>query len=173
MAEPQDAPPPRVRDGVPPPLDRRLTQLFARNEGTIAGAIDALTEKLNPVADAAEGLGKRADAEARLLQSLGRIEQASSNADATLTRIHRGLRSYRRILAVVLFVWTAGFAGGGLFAEHKLGLLAGFFPEFALRHQAWEVHGEELRRCYAEARQMNAARRCEIYASPPTTPARQ
>ena len=169
MAEAHDAPSPPARPGgMPAGPDRGPNELLAEKLGAIKADIEHLTEKLHPVADAAERIGRREDAEARLLQHLGQIRQTSANADATLTRIYRGLRNYRWIVGALLVVWTAAFSVAGMVAESEFGWAAGFRPEYAFRHQAWAKHGEDIRRCYARAEQENARQWCRYFADPQT-----
>ena len=174
MTYPNEVPPPRGPHDLSPAAEGRLRELLAGLEGTLQGSVEDLAGKLNAVADAAERIRVQTDAGQRLLQGVGRIEQASANAEATLARIHRGLRSYRWFAAVVLTIWTAGIAGMGIVAEYRLGLWASFIPEYELRHQAWELYGDSIRDCHARARQQNDTVFCgRFYAPRPTAPARQ
>ena len=150
-----------------------MRELLAALEGTLEGSVEDLGAKLNTVADAAERIRQQTDVGDRLLQGVGRVEQASANAEAMLARIHRGLMNYRWLVATVLTVWTAAFATVGMVTESEFGWASGLRPEIALRHQAWEAHGENIRRSYADVRRWNEARWYGIYASPPASPVRQ
>ena len=125
------------------------------------------------MADAAERIRTQTDAGERLLQGVGRVEQASANAEATLARIHRGLRNYRWVVVTVLAVWTAAFAAGGMVAESEFGWAGSLRPEIALRQQIWEAHGAVVRDCYVHAQQQNETVFCKFYVHPQTSPARQ
>ena len=173
MAYPNEVPPPRGPHDLSPAVDGRLRELLAGLEGTLQGSVEELTGKLNAVADAAGRIRVQTDAGERLLQGVGRIEQASANAEATLTRIHRGLRNYRWVVVTVLAVWTATSAAGGTVAESEFGWAAGLCLEIALRQQVWEAHGAIVRNCYVHAQQQNQSVFCRFYLHPQTSPARQ